>query len=157
MGIVIRKMILKDREDAVKLLSKWNMAPIKPTSEFPNPERSSINIENSFTALDGKRIVGISSYIILSAELAETASLAVDPEYRGKGIGYKLHKARLKEMKEKGIKKVRTETDRPETIRWYIEKFGYKITGKNKKKHSFSLLDVDCWTILELDLENYGI
>ncbi len=157
MGIVIRKMIPEDREDAVKLLSKWNMAPIKPTSEFPDPERSSINIENSFVAFDGKRIVGISSYIILSAELAETASLAVDPEYRGKGVGYKLQEARLKEMKEKRIKKVRTETDRPETIRWYIEKFGYKVVGNHKKKHSFSLLDVDCWTILVLDLENYGI
>ncbi len=158
MEIIIRKMIRQDMEHVIKILSKWNMAPIEPNDDHPDPERSSISIENSFVALDEDKIIGVCSYIIHSPELAETASLAVVPEYRGKmGIGYKLQKARLDEMKRKGIKKVRTETDRPETIQWYINKFDYVVAGKNKKKHPFSLIDVDYWTVLELDLINYEI
>ena len=56
-------------------------------------------------------------------------------------------------MKKQGFKKIHTETDRPEIIDWYVKKFGYKVVGKNKKKHSFSLEDVDYWTVLELDLK----
>ena len=152
--INIRKMNDDDVEDAMALLNRWNMAPREATQDTPDPERSTINVEHSFVALDGDTLVGMCSYIVHSDELAETASLAVDPEYRGKGIGYKLQIARLNEMKHKGIRKVRTETDRPETIQWYIAKFGYKVVGKNRKKHAFSLPDVDYWTVLELDIES---
>jgi uncharacterized protein with GYD domain len=55
-------------------------------------------------------------------------------------------------MRERGIRTVRTETDRPETVRWYVERFGYRIVGTNPKKHAFSLAGVDYWTVLELDL-----
>lgn len=154
MNILLRKMTPDDLPDVIELLSKWNMAPIEPSPVNPDPERDSINIENSFVAVDESRIIGVSSYFLLSEDTAETASLAVDPEYKGKGIGYKLQKARIKEMKERGIKKVRTETDRPETIDWYIRKFGYKIIGKNKKKHHFSLENVEYWTVMELDIGN---
>jgi hypothetical protein len=63
-----------------------------------------------------------------------------------------LQSARLDEMRRRGIRRVRTEADRPETIRWYVEMFGYRIVGTNPKKHAFSLEDVDFWTVLELDL-----
>ena len=62
------------------------------------------------------------------------------------------YKRVLEEMKKKGITRVRTETDRPETIKWYIEKFGYRVIGKNPKKHIFSDPDIKEWTVLELDL-----
>ncbi|MCR4289247.1 MAG: GNAT family N-acetyltransferase [Candidatus Scalindua sp.] len=150
-------MKTEDVEPAITLLSKWNMAPLKPSPANPNPERNSIIIENSFVSLDGDKVIGVCSYIVLSKETAETASLAVDPAYKGRGIGYKLQAARLKELKKKGIRVVRTETDRPETIRWYTENFDYRVVGTNKKKHSFSLPDVDHWTVLELDLINYAI
>ena len=55
-------------------------------------------------------------------------------------------------MRARGVKRVRTETDRPETIRWYVERFGYRIVGSNPKKHDFSLPEVDTWTVLELEL-----
>lgn len=146
-----------DMEAVVDLLAKWNMAPVEATSEVPDPERDSVNVEHSFVALDADRLVGICSYIIISRTMAETASLAVDPAYKGKHIGERLQVARLKEMKGKGIKRVITETDRPETIKWYIRKFGYRIVGKNKKKHAFSLPHIDHWTALELDLESYEL
>lgn len=157
MDVTIRKMKSEDMEAVIEILSKWNMAPVKFTPEIPEPIRSSININNSFVALDGKRIVGVCSYSIHSSELAETASLALEPEYRGKGIGHKLQMARLKEMKEKGVKKLITHADRPETISWYIKKFGYRIIGKEKKRHPWSRYDIDYRTVLELDLESYEI
>ncbi len=88
----------------------------------------------------------------LSADRAETASLAVDPAFRGQGVGARLQIARLRELKQSGVRWVRTESDRPETLAWYIRKFGYVEVGKNPKKHEFSLPDVADWTVLELDL-----
>jgi uncharacterized protein (DUF849 family)/GNAT superfamily N-acetyltransferase len=132
------------------------MAPVAASHEIPDPERSSVNVAHSFIALDAERVVGVGSYIMLSDTEAETASLAVDPDYVGLGIGYRLQRARLREMRERGVTKVRTEADRPQTIRWYINKFGYKVVGRNPKKHAFGLAGVDHWTVLELDLEYYS-
>jgi predicted N-acetyltransferase YhbS len=149
MDIRIRKMAPADLPAASGILAQWNMAP---TPEIPDAERSGIAVENSFVAEDGGRIIGVSSWIDHSGGLGETASLAVDRTYRGKGVGEGLQRARIEEMRARGIRRVRTEADRPETIRWYVDKFGYQIVGTNPKKHDFSLPDVDCWTVLELDL-----
>jgi 3-keto-5-aminohexanoate cleavage enzyme len=156
MNISVKKMKDEDLQDVIEILSRWNMAPVEPTSEVPEPERTSINIGNSFVALDGDRIVGVCSYNLPAPETGETASLAVYPEYQGKGIGYKLQLARFREMKGKGVKKVVTYADRPSTIAWYIKKFGYRITGKWKKKHAFGYCN-DYYIILELDLENFEV
>jgi N-acetylglutamate synthase-like GNAT family acetyltransferase len=152
MNIEIRKMIPDDLPQALELLKKWNMAPIQPSEDNPDPERRSILIENSFVALDEGRLAGICSYIVLSETSAETASLAVNPGCLGLGVGYALQEARLNEMRDRGIAEVFTETDRPETINWYIEKFGYTKIGSHKKKHAFSLETEDAWTVLKLEL-----
>lgn len=152
MSVAIRKMREGDLPDALALLAEWNMAPRPPTAEIPDPERSSLNIEHSFVAMHDGQLVGVASYLVLDKDTAETASLAVAKTCRGLGVGYLLQQARLEEMKRRGISRVRTETDRPETIDWYIKKFGYRIVGTHRKKHSFSLPDVDFWTVLELDL-----
>ena len=112
----------------------------------------SIDIGNAFVAEAGGRIIGTCSYFLLDGGWAETASLAVDPEPRFAGVGVLLQQARLDEMRGRGVRKVRTETDRPATVRWYVRRFGYRIVGTHPKKHVFSLPDVDHWTVLELDL-----
>lgn len=150
--IRIRKMCDEDLPACTAILETWNMAPRPPSDDAPEPERTSIEVANGFVAEVEGRIVGTCSYIVHSADLAETASLAVDPACKGSGVGHLLQQARLDEMRKRGIRTVRTETDRPETIRWYVERFGYRIVGTNPKKHAFSLVDVDHWTILELDL-----
>ena len=151
-AIRIRKMRAEDLPACMAILEAWNMAPRPPSAEAPEPERTGIEVANGFVAESDGRIVGACSYIVHSAELAETASLAVDPSFKGGGVGHLLQQARLDEMRKRGIETVRTETDRPETIRWYVERFGYRIVGTNPKKHAFSLADVDHWTVLELDL-----
>jgi len=150
--LVIRKMQPQHLNEAMQLLTKWNMAPKKASLAIPDPERSTLDINNSFIALLNGQLVGVASYILLDDKHAETASLAVNPDYLGYGIGYQLQMARLEEMRSKGIKHLRTESDRPEVIQWYISKFGYEITGKNPKKHDFGHADFDHWTVLELEL-----
>ena len=154
--LLIRKIRESEVPQAMAILEKWNMAPRAATDNEPNPERESLILEHTFVALDCDQMAGVCSYLILSEEEAETASLAVNPLYKGKGIGYALQLARLKEMKKKGFKRVHTETDRPETINWYIKKFGYRKVGINPKKPDFSLKNVDYWTVLKLDLENFN-
>jgi N-acetylglutamate synthase-like GNAT family acetyltransferase len=95
----------------------WNMAPRLPSSEQPEVERSGIEIANSFVAESDGRIVGVCSYIMMEqAGWAETVSLAVDPSTIGRGVGSRLQQARLEEMRMRGIRWVRTDTDRPATI-----------------------------------------
>lgn len=149
-NVQIRKMQDEDVAAAMEILNQWDMAP---EADNADAERSTIRVENSFVAEDSGTVVGVASYIVHSDTLGETASLAVDPDYRGQGIGYRLQVARLEEMRSRGIETVRTETDRPETINWYIENFGYERVGTNPKKHDFSLSDVDEWTVLELELD----
>jgi len=147
--VQIRQMRDDDVDAAMAVLDEWDMAP---ETDQADAERSTIRVDNSFVADDSGTVVGVASYIIHDETLGETASLAVDPDYRGQGIGYRLQAARLKEMRSRGIETVRTETDRPETIEWYVENFGYERVGTNPKKHDFSLSEVDEWTVLELDL-----
>ena len=149
---VVRKMRREDLDEAMRILGLWNMAPRSPCADVPDPERSNIEIENAFVAEFDGRIVGTCSYFMLDDNWAETASLAVDPALKGGGVGALLQQARLDEMRRRGVRRVRTETDRPETIRWYVERFGYQVVGTNPKKHAFSLPGVDYWTVLELDL-----
>lgn len=150
---VIRKMRPDDVDRAVAILAQWNMAPMPPSPEVPDPERSALDVGNAFVALADGEVVGVCSYILHPDGLAETASLAVDRGCRGAGIGERLQRARLEEMKARGVVKVRTEADRPEVIDWYVRKFGYRVAGSVRKKHCFSREDVERWTVLELELQ----
>lgn len=152
MQLEIRKIRPDEIGRALEILAQWNMAPFAPNVECPEPERTELSAENTFVALAEGSVVGVASYILLGDGCAETASLAVAPAWRGKGVGELLHRARLAELKALGVRSVRTEADRPETIEWYVRKFGYRIVGTAAKKHAFSLPDVGHWTVLTLDL-----
>lgn len=150
---VIRKMRPDDLNAAQAILAQWNMTPVAATAEIPDPERNDIELPNSFVAELEGRVVGIASYLIPEPRLAETCGLAVDPDYLGCGIGYLLQEARLEEIRRRGLTRVITETDRPEVIHWYMEKFGYRHEGIRKKKPPYlGLTDCDHWTVLELSL-----
>lgn len=144
----------EDMERVMAILSKWNMAPVKADPNIPDPERDRIEVDNTFVAVLQDDLVGVASYLILDEMHAETASLAVEPDFLGYGIGFQLQEARLTEMRSRGIRYLRTESDRPGVIDWYVKKFGYTIKGKNPKKHAFGDPDRDYWTILELDLNS---
>ena len=52
-------------------------------------------------------------------------------------------------------KTVVTNADRPATILWYKERFGYKEVGTLEKISEFGDAKIARWTTLELDLEDY--
>lgn len=154
MTITIRKMQLSDTVRVLELLTRWNIAPRPPTQDIPHPERSELSVENSHVALDGECIIGVCSFIQHSTTLAEGASLALDPAYRGRHVAEKLLLAGRRTMYMRGIRTVRSESDRPETIRWLVGRMSYRIVGTAPKRHAFGLTAVDHWTVLELDLES---
>ena len=148
----IRPMQNEDMADVLQLLAKWNMEPKNITQTGVIPERDHVEADNTFVAILQNRLVGVGSFLIIDPEHAETASLAVEPDVLGCGIGHKLQCRRLDEMRVRGIRHVKTEADRPHVIRWYIEKFGYRKTGTNTKRHAFGDPKRAEWTVLELDL-----
>jgi GNAT superfamily N-acetyltransferase len=152
---LVRKMSPSDLEPALAILAKWNMAPISPSAEIPDPERNDIDLPNSFVAELEGRVIGIASYLVQDTVWAETCGLAVDPDYLGCGVGHLLQQARLDEIKTRGLTRVRTEADRPEVIDWYQETFGYRRVGSRKKKAPYlGLPDRDHWTVQELRLDS---
>lgn len=150
--VIVRKMRSTDTAAALALLAQWGMAPVAASSATPHPERDRLELDNTFVAVLQDRLIGVASWLPVDATRAETASLAVDKAYIGCGVGQKLQEARIAEMRGKGIATVRTETDRPEVIRWYMDKFGYRIVGTNPKKHTFGAAERNYWTVLELSL-----
>ena len=153
MTVSIRPMRADDLDQVLQLLVRWNIAPQLPTAEMPDPERTSIIIGNTFVAEDAGQIVGVRSFIQLTTTEAEGASMAVHPAYQRLGLGKALALAGWRVMWERGIRKIRSETDRPEVVEWLIRHYGYRIVGTAPKRQPFGTMDVDHWTVLELDLD----
>ncbi|MDD3726641.1 MAG: GNAT family N-acetyltransferase [Candidatus Ratteibacteria bacterium] len=147
--ISIEKATDHDRPAIIRLLKQANMHYI------PSPEMPSLTYENYFVArLDG-RVVGFCGYKILDSTTAKTELMVVDRRYRNRGIGYKLQVCRMEDIFDKGIQKLITNTDLPETISWYKKHFGYIEVGKVKKLHRFGSPTIEYWTTLEVDLKKW--
>src|SRR5262249_43165893 len=131
------------------VMQRWNMHHV------PSPEMEELDLDAFFVARINGRIIGAAGYKVLSQTRAKTTLLAVLPEYSSLGIGAALQRKRLEAMHRIGVKKVVTNADRPATIRWYQEHFGYEAVGTLKKVSEFGDPQVDHWTTLELDLEGY--
>ena len=153
MNVSIRPMRTADLDQVLQLLARWNISPHLPTAERPFPERTNIIISNTFVAEDAGQIVGVRSFIQLTATEAEGASMAVDTAYQRQGIAKALALAGWRVMWERGIRKIRSETDRPEVVEWLTRDYGYRIVGTAAKRHAFGTMDADHWTVLELDLD----
>ncbi|MEW6356643.1 MAG: GNAT family N-acetyltransferase [Planctomycetota bacterium] len=119
---------------------------------IPSEEMADLDWRCYFVARDGNRIVGLSGYKILSPTEGKTQLMVVHPDYRRLGLGIRLQTARLEVMAAKGVKKVITNADLPETIAWYKKHFGYREVGKLKKVHEFGDPNINWWTTLEMNL-----
>lgn len=150
--VTIRRMQPADLPQVLELLRSCNLEPMAPSPAVPHPERTTIVVENTAVAVAGGRVVGVLSFILLSPTEAEGASLAVYPEYRGRGIRERLVYANRREMHERGIRKAYTETDSPEHARWLLA-HGGRIVGTVPKRHPFGNPQVDHWTRIVVDLD----
>lgn len=141
------------KEDAPKILEIMEFSNMH---NVPSPEMPVFDWKCFFVAKIKNKIVGAAGYQVLSSTEAKTTLMTVDPNYRRFGIGKALQEKRMLFLFEKGISKLRTNADIPETIKWYKKNFGYQEVGKLKKMHEFGRSDIAEWTTLETDLNTWG-
>lgn len=149
MSYTIKRAEGSDREAILEVMRPWNMHHV------PSVEMEELDLSCFFVAHLSGRIVGAAGYRILSRSQGKTTLLGVYPEFSGLGIGRALQDARLEVMYKAGIKKVTTNADRIATILWYKKNYNYYEVGTLKKECPFGLLDVDHWTTIEMDLEEF--
>ena len=122
---------------------------------IPSAEMPELDLQCCCVAEVKTRIVSMSGYKILTPDEAKTTLMAVLPEFRGWGIGLALQKWRMNELCKRGIKSLVTNADRPETIAWYKQHFGYQEIGTIPKGHEFGHPDISHWTTLQVDLTQW--
>ena len=89
------------------------------------------HLRDFFVFVRNRKIIGICALHICWDDLAEIRSLAVEEDYRNKGIGAQLAKACLKESKLLGVKRVFALTYEPE----FFEKLGFERVDKAVLPH----------------------
>src|SRR5215210_6467949 len=148
---IIRYATAADVPNILRTLESYNMHRI------PSPEMPELDPKWFYVAEIDGRVVGAAGFKLLSPEIGKTTLLAVDTALSGRGIGLALQAKRMAALKSLGCKKIITNADRPQTIRWYQKHFGYRPIGRVKKIHSFGLPNVDHWTTLEADLTTQSL
>ncbi len=149
MNFKIEKAASRDIDDIYKILKLWNMHYV------PSSEVEKLDLSCFFVAKNNNQIVGVCGYKMRSKKIGSTLLLAVYPEYQGFKIGHALQEKRLEVMYGLGVKKVITNTDRADTVLWYKKNFNYYEVGKLKKTCIFGVKDINYWTTLEMDLDEY--
>ena len=148
-GFVVERAGPGDGKAILEVMRPWNMHHV------PSSEMEELDLSCFFVARLEGHVVGASGYKLLSQTLAKTTLLAVLPDHSGKGIGKALQDARLDAMAALGVTRVTTNADRPATIDWYKNHYGYREVGTLAKLHSFGDSAIDHWTTLQLDLSEY--
>jgi N-acetylglutamate synthase-like GNAT family acetyltransferase len=130
-------------------LDRGGILAVLRTAEFHaigSPEMPEFPLSDCFVAVADGRIVGVGGYRILDADTAKTTLLAVDPTWRGCGIGNMLQEARLRVMKGAGVKRIYTNTDDEAVIAWLERHYGFRRSGELIPKVSpFGRSDMQHW------------
>jgi N-acetylglutamate synthase-like GNAT family acetyltransferase len=138
--IEIRRPSESDREAILSVLRTANFDAIG-SSEMPE-----FPLSDCFIAVAGKTIVGVGGYRILDPNTAKTTLLAVDPAWRGRGVGNLLQTARLEVMKAAGVKRIYTNTDDDAVIAWLERRHEFRRSGETiAKLRPFGRADRDHW------------
>lgn len=150
-GYKIRFARPREIPDIIELMRPYNMHHI------PSPEMGPLDYKCFIVAEQDGHLIGTAGYAFLSDDVGKTTLMAVRPDCTKMGLGKILQTKRMQILRSLGCTKIITNTDRPETIAWYKQHFGYREIGKLLKIHSFSLEDVPEWTTLEADLTNVDV
>lgn len=138
----IRKATMSDTQEMYALINQY-----ADEGKLLHRTMESIyeHLQCFIVAVDGVKIVGTASLHILERDLAEIRSLAVHPEYNGKGIGKRLVKTIVDETKALGIQTLLTLT--------YQEEFFKKCHFKIIEKSDLPMAKVwkDCMTCPKID------
>ncbi|MGA2192315.1 MAG: N-acetyltransferase [Nitrospirota bacterium] len=129
---MIRKARIQDVKKIKELINtyaeKGEMLP-RPMGDIYNSLRDFTVYEENPAGKDESdgRIIGVAALHVLGWEgLAELRSVAVAPDYAGKGVGHKLVSACLKEAAELGVKEVFVLTE----IEDFFRKLGFRKAVK---------------------------
>jgi len=120
----------------------------------PSPEMPSLDLAAFLVAEIGEHVIGVAGFKVTGAT-GKTTLMAVDPRYRGLGVGERLHELRMLAMRERGCAVAVTNADLPATIAWYGRKYGYRPVGRVEKLHAFGAPEIGHWTTLEVDLDRW--
>ncbi len=132
--IIIRKMIPQDA-DAVAEIEKKSF-PVPWNRKMFWEEASNENAEYLVAELPDGKIVAYAG-VWISFEEAQVMNVAVDPEFRGKGMGREIFAALIEVSKMRGATAITLEV-RPSNsvaIKLY-ESFGLKSVGRRKKYYA---------------------
>ncbi len=149
MNVTIENAGKEDVADILRIMKTVNMHYV------PSPEMPDLDWRCFFVARAEGDIVGAAGYKVLSATEAKTTLMAVLGDFRRYGIGKALQERRMLVLYELGIKTLTTNADIPETIEWYKRHYSYREIGRLKKMHEFGRPDIDEWTTLRADLEEW--
>ena len=138
-----------DRTGVMTVMKSANMHHV------PSPEVPTLDWNRFWMIkLDGK-VLGASGYCVLENGDAKTTLMAVLPECKGKGYGLALQTYRMNRALAEGCQFMHTNSDIPEVIQWYKKHFNYKVVGSVAKLHEFGRPEIDTWTSLRTDLEEW--
>lgn len=91
----------------------------------------------------GNEIAGTASVIMEGEKNLYLCSMAVKPDYHGKGIGYRLLEEVEKIGRRKGCRTVSLETSAPLlNAKSLYEKFGFKITGSERDYYGIIIFEM---------------
>ncbi|NPA57781.1 MAG: N-acetyltransferase [Aquificae bacterium] len=122
---MVRKATVKDAGKIFEILQMYALEGVL----LPRSLNSIYeNIRDFFVYEEEGQIVGIGSLHVFWEDLAEIKSLAVKPEYHGRGIGKRIVEECIKDGERLGIKKVFALTYVPE----FFEKLGFRVVDKSE-------------------------
>ena len=118
---MIRKATIQDVKAIHKLLQLYGSRGVllaRPLSELYD------HVRDFFVYVDhgGNRVIGCCALQFCWEDLAEVRSLAVQPEYEGRGIGHALAKTVISEAESFKVRKIFTLTYEPA----FFRNFGFK-------------------------------
>ena len=137
-------------DGAIRCLRTYNLRPLGE-SDVLDPDYETTDIlhvrnrinpvrfdRRCFAALRDGEVAGFCSWAWYDepSREAKTQLFVVHPDHRSLGIGRMLQKRRMDDMREAGARCVHTFSDEPGAIRWYQEKFGYRLLEHVPVRHA---------------------
>ena len=149
----VRKAVMADAEKIQFLINEYAkqglMLPRSINSIYEN-------IRDFWVCEENGEIVGTCALTVFWNDLAEIRSLAVSPDFTGRGIGTELVKRALEEARSLGIARVFTLTYQV----GFFKKLGFREIDKNSLPHKIWRDCINCVkfpncdeTAMEIDLE----
>lgn len=154
-----------DHDAILELMAHWNMqhVPSVEVEELYLPGFNVVRPAHDGLATSGGAyatpapgaLVAACGHKLIAPGRGKNTLFAVHPRWRGQGLGHQLMDSALLALRRAGARTVLTNTDRPQSVAWYRDCYGYHIIGRLKKLMDFGDCSIPFWTTMELDLDAF--